>query len=189
MAKCELETVPDFGILPDLVYLNVSFNPFDEITPQQFSPFCNLQKLDIQNSSHLNPCTCKSLHEYFDRRLIYLNHSFDCPTIHEGTHFFFLNSFYKILCHFFANNQNDAAFLPEEVYCSESVNATADTDDFDKCLTRVQEKKLHEKAKETWIGITIGLGVFFIIFIGKRLIYSRLILDKKNYFSIISLFQ
>ncbi|XP_055311112.1 chondroadherin-like isoform X2 [Sitodiplosis mosellana] len=135
MAYCDLSSIPDLGILPDLVYLNVSFNLFDEITPQQFSPLCSLNTLVIENSTHLSPCTCKSLQAYLDRRLIYVNHTFDCPTVHE------------------------------EVYCSESVNATADTDDFDKCLTRVQEKKRDEQAKETWMLIVIGLGVFFIVFI------------------------
>lgn len=55
----------------------------------------------------------------------------------------------------------------EEVYCSESVNATADTEDFDKCLTRVQEKERDKAAKETWMSIMIGLAIFFFVFICK----------------------
>ncbi|XP_031625193.1 toll-like receptor 4 isoform X2 [Contarinia nasturtii] len=135
MAECSLTSILDFGILPDLVHLNISFNVLNEITPQQFSPFCNLRTVTIQNSTKLNPCTCKSLQAYFDRRLIFLNHTFDCQTPHE------------------------------EVYCSESVNATVDSDEYNKCLVRVEEKIREEKSREMWLRISIGLGVFFAIFI------------------------
>lgn len=86
MANCELTSIPDFGILPDLVYLNVSFNLFEELKPQEFSPFCKLTTLVINNSTKYIPCTCKkSLQTYFDRRLIKMNDPLDCTTDHEGT--------------------------------------------------------------------------------------------------------
>lgn len=86
MANCDLLSIPDFGILPDLIYLNVSFNQFEDLKPQEFSPFCKLGTLVINNSTKNIPCTCKkTLQTYFDRRLIILNDSLDCTTDHEGT--------------------------------------------------------------------------------------------------------
>lgn len=79
--------MPEFGILPELLELNVSYNTFDQITPQQFSSFCALKYLVIENSTELSPCMCKSLQSYFDRRTIKLRDTFDCPTIHEGMAF------------------------------------------------------------------------------------------------------
>lgn len=85
LAGCRLSALPDFGILPELVHLNISNNAFDQITPQQFSPFCQLKFVVIENSTLMSPCMCKSLQSYFDRRLITIRDTFDCPTIHEGT--------------------------------------------------------------------------------------------------------
>lgn len=87
IANCRLSSLPEFGILPELVQLNISFNAFDQITPQQFSPFCALKYLAIENSTELSPCMCKSLQSYYDRRHITLKDTFDCPTIHESKQF------------------------------------------------------------------------------------------------------
>lgn len=84
LADCRLSSLPDFGILPELVQLNVSFNRFDEIVPQQFSPLCQLSKLDIKNCTKISPCMCKTLNEYFNRRNISIIDYFECPRIHEG---------------------------------------------------------------------------------------------------------
>lgn len=84
LARCRLTKLPDFGILPELVQLNVSFNLFNEITPQQFSPLCKLSKLDIKNCTKINPCMCKTLTDYFNRRNIFIIDYFGCPRVHEG---------------------------------------------------------------------------------------------------------
>lgn len=81
---CRLTQIPDFGILPHLNQLNISRNVFGDITPQQFSPFCTLQSVAIENSTELSPCMCKTLKSYFAGRNIYLKDVFDCPTLHEG---------------------------------------------------------------------------------------------------------
>lgn len=83
-ANCRLESVPNLGILPDLVLLNMSFNQMQQVTPQQFSPYCSLQMVALENTTQMNPCMCKSLQAYFERRQIKLVDYFDCPTIYEG---------------------------------------------------------------------------------------------------------
>lgn len=84
IANCRLSMLPDFGILPELIYLNISYNQFDKITPQQFSPFCRLTSLVIENSTDLTPCMCKSLKQYLNRREIELKDTFDCPSTRAG---------------------------------------------------------------------------------------------------------
>lgn len=81
---CRLTQIPDFGTLPHLNHLNISCNVFGDITPQQFSPFCTLQSVSIENSTELSPCMCKTLKSYFIRRNIHLKDAFDCPTLHAG---------------------------------------------------------------------------------------------------------
>lgn len=89
IANCRLASLPDFGVLPDLYHLNISYNQLDQITPQQFSPYCSLSNLVIENSTHLTPCMCKTLKIYFDRRHIELKDTFDCPLIRPGKWFSF----------------------------------------------------------------------------------------------------
>lgn len=83
-ASCRLSSVPDLGILPDLVMLNVSFNPLDQITPQQLSQYCSLKIVAVESPTEMSPCMCQTLRSYFERRAIQLKDWYDCPTIHEG---------------------------------------------------------------------------------------------------------
>lgn len=104
LSNCRLSSVPDFGILPELYHLNLSFNPLDQVAPQQFSSYCSLSVVVLENATDINPCTCQSLHVYFIRRNISLRDWFDCPTIHEGInsqsfilfHTFFYYNFYLL---------------------------------------------------------------------------------------------
>lgn len=83
-SNCRLSSVPDLGILPHLVELNISFNPLDQISPQQFSQYCSLTKVALESSTEMSPCMCKTLKAYLERREIALIDWLDCPTIHEG---------------------------------------------------------------------------------------------------------
>lgn len=55
-----------------------------QITPQQFSPYCSLKRVELENTTEMNQCMCQSLPAYFDRRQIKLFDGFDCPTLHAG---------------------------------------------------------------------------------------------------------
>lgn len=58
LANNNLNSIPhQFGILPDLFHLNISSNRMLELTPQQFSPFCNLKEVDLNNTS-MEKCRC-----------------------------------------------------------------------------------------------------------------------------------
>lgn len=80
----KLSTIPDFGILPKLDLLNVTGNPLSEITPQQFSPFCSLKSIDIENATDMEPCACQAIKVYLQSHSITLKYGLDCSTIKEG---------------------------------------------------------------------------------------------------------
>lgn len=58
-----------------------------QMTPQQFSPYCSLQMVALENTTEMSPCMCQLLQAYFDRRRIKLVDWFDCPTLNEGKFF------------------------------------------------------------------------------------------------------
>lgn len=84
LGSCRLEMVPDLGILPKLLVMNMSNNPMSEVTVQQFSPFCRLISIEIQNGTQMPPCMCKALKLYFRNRSITLKEGLDCSTENEG---------------------------------------------------------------------------------------------------------
>lgn len=94
MGSCRLEMVPDLGILPKLLVLNISNNPLSEVTAQQFSPFCSLISIEIQNGTQMPPCMCKTLKFYFRNRSINLKEGLDCSTEREGRLFHSIETSY-----------------------------------------------------------------------------------------------
>lgn len=85
LGSCRLEMVPNLGILPTLVVLNISNNPLTEVTAQQFSPFCSLTSIEIQNATQMPPCMCKTVKIYFRNRSITMKEGLDCSTEREGS--------------------------------------------------------------------------------------------------------
>ena len=76
--------LPDFGILPDLYFLNISHNPIRDITTQQFSPMCNLKEVDL-NNTHMGPCVCQTITTFLLRkRQADLKSSFYCDASSQG---------------------------------------------------------------------------------------------------------
>lgn len=64
LASNHLETIPhQFGILPDLHHLNISSNYMRDLTPQQFSPFCNLKEVDLNNTA-MHKCRCMEIVDF-----------------------------------------------------------------------------------------------------------------------------
>lgn len=71
LADNNLNHIPsEFGILPELRHLNISSNRMMELTPQQFSPFCNLKEVDLNNTL-LDKCKCLKIVEFltFNRNI------------------------------------------------------------------------------------------------------------------------
>lgn len=77
VANCNLNEVPSLGILPDLYFLNISSNPLKDIKSQNFSPFCNLKTIDL-NETRMQPCTCQIILTYLRHRSVMLKTEFLC---------------------------------------------------------------------------------------------------------------
>lgn len=84
IGSCRLNVVPNLGILPQLVVMNISNNPLREVTAQQFSGFCSLTSIEIQNATEMPPCMCKAINIYFRNRTITMKNGLDCSTESEG---------------------------------------------------------------------------------------------------------
>jgi Leucine-rich repeat (LRR) protein len=79
---------PQFGILPDLNHLNISGNRMIDLTPQQFSPFCNLKEVDLNNTA-MDKCRCVDVVDFLTGKRDVDISSFYCR-VNSGGQFEFL---------------------------------------------------------------------------------------------------
>lgn len=98
IANNRLYKIPDFGVLPELHTLNISSNSMRDLTPQQFSPFCNIKEVDMNNTG-IEKCRCEEVTRFlYKKRDAYLLSSFYCDAISSGNSLIliilnFLNAF------------------------------------------------------------------------------------------------
>lgn len=84
IANNRLYKIPAFGILPELYKLNISSNPMRDLTPQQFSPFCHMKEIDLNNTV-MEKCRCEEVTRFLlKKREAYLLSSFYCDVISSG---------------------------------------------------------------------------------------------------------
>lgn len=153
IANNRLFKIPDIGILPELHKLNLSSNVMRDLTPQQFSPFCNLKEVDLNNTA-MEKCRCEEVTKFlFRKRDAYLSSSFYCDAISSGE-----TSRWNIL----------GAFTKFYILeCKFDVNVTfAETQDYQTCLNIRREVIAHQKAQLTWGIIAISVVGFLVFFIG-----------------------
>jgi len=70
LSRNNMDKIPkELGILPNLVFLNISSNPLRDLTPQQFSPFCHLNEVNITDSRLKNmKCDCEKVTRFLVRK-------------------------------------------------------------------------------------------------------------------------
>lgn len=84
IANNRLFKIPDFGILPELFKLNISSNPMRDLISQQFSPFCHMKEIDLNNTA-MEKCRCEEVTRFLlKKRDAYLLSSFYCDVISSG---------------------------------------------------------------------------------------------------------
>lgn len=83
LAKNSLKHLPDFGVLPDLWRLNISSNPLVDLVPQEFSPYCNLKTIDL-NDTQITPCTCQAVVYYLRVHGVKTKNGVNCDTTAQG---------------------------------------------------------------------------------------------------------
>lgn len=68
LASNEFYRIPDIGILPELNHLNFSMNILEELTPEQFAPFCQIKFVDL-NDTKVNACQCAQVNYFMEEEL------------------------------------------------------------------------------------------------------------------------
>lgn len=80
----EIDTLPDFGMMPHLVKLNITGNPEVEMSLKSFAGLCNLQILSMDNVTAVfeDPCECWILEKWLRDRNVMFS-SWECPSLEE----------------------------------------------------------------------------------------------------------
>lgn len=68
LASTEIDKVPDLGILPELLHLNLSMNAFKHLAPEQFAPLCQLKEVDL-NKTNIEACQCHKINFFIENEL------------------------------------------------------------------------------------------------------------------------
>lgn len=50
VANCSLTAIPNLGTLPQLTFLNISYNKLLHVEPHSFAPYCQLSKIDLTDT-------------------------------------------------------------------------------------------------------------------------------------------
>lgn len=146
VSACSLRRVPNFGILPNLNFLNLSHNSLRELKMQDFSPYCSLVWVDLNHTS-VDPCECEITMDNFRMRStrVILGEG-GCNVPHS----------YK------------------KPYCNQPSNESMiETAEYADCKANVKERELREASVFTWKIISACLGGFFVAFIGLLYLLHR----------------
>lgn len=68
IAATEIDKLPDLGILPDLIHLNISMNKLKHLKPEQFAPLCQLKHVDF-NKTDVGDCDCHKINMFIEYEL------------------------------------------------------------------------------------------------------------------------
>lgn len=68
IAGTEIDKIPELGILPELLYLNVSMNDLKQLAPEQFAPFCQIKHVDL-NKTNVGSCQCHQINMFIEHEL------------------------------------------------------------------------------------------------------------------------
>lgn len=72
LSSCGFRHLPDLGLLPQLLFYNISFNPLRSLEPKHFANTCNLKKLDISGSIDImRHCDLRAAITWFEEKHIY----------------------------------------------------------------------------------------------------------------------
>lgn len=50
IANCSLNAMPNLGLLPQLTFLNISYNKLRHVEPRSFASYCQLSKIDLTDT-------------------------------------------------------------------------------------------------------------------------------------------
>ncbi|XP_029163225.1 asporin-like [Nylanderia fulva] len=151
LTKNELTTIPNIGVQPTLLNLNVSYNKITSISTEDLAPFCSLKELDLTGNSinfKAGSCDCQRFIAWVKLRQI------------------------KIKPDDLYNCTETPAALNE--YCANVRFSNRTNELFDECLAIIQHEVETEKARSFWIYVVSCIAVFlFVLFVGLFCMYKQ----------------
>ncbi|XP_020289515.1 leucine-rich repeat-containing protein let-4 [Pseudomyrmex gracilis] len=149
LSKNKLTKIPDIGLQPALLRLNVSDNAIASISPEDVAPFCSLQLLSLARTSikfNNANCECQTFNAWVKLRNIKLIPGyFNCTkppiAVKNCTNIEFTNRTYEL---------------------------------YDECSAIIQQKMETEKARSVWITVIISVsGFLFLVFVVLFCVHKR----------------
>lgn len=72
ISNCKIKVLPEWGLLPQLMFYNISHNPLISLEVKYFPVMCNLATIDITESiGNIRLCNLKPAISWFQDRTIY----------------------------------------------------------------------------------------------------------------------
>ncbi|XP_029163254.1 biglycan-like [Nylanderia fulva] len=158
LAKNELTMIPNIGVQPTLLDLNVSNNNITSISTEDLAPFCSLKELDLTGNNinfKADSCDCQTFNAWVELRKIKMksDNLYNCidppTTLHKDcTNVKFSNRTYEL---------------------------------FNECSAMIQHKIKTEKARSVWIYVASSISVFlFVVFVALFCVHKRNRTQRKN---------
>ncbi|XP_049879619.1 toll-like receptor 4 isoform X2 [Pectinophora gossypiella] len=136
LSDCKIKQLPDWGLLPQLIFYNISHNPLTSLEAKHFAVMCNLGNLDLSKSiDGIRLCELRPVVSWFQEKGVY----------------FLLDDYTKLNSKEFERCQSDDLG---------AYNAT-----FQKCKSEYMLVENKRTSRRTWLTISGGLAGFLVGFI------------------------
>ncbi|XP_032528913.1 tsukushi [Danaus plexippus] len=137
LSDCKIKTLPDFGVLPQLLLYNISHNPLISFDPSPFSSMCKLAKVDVTESlDKIKVCDMKLTIMWFQEKRVY----------------FQLGDYTRLNSREYENCRKME--LPESLNIS-----------YHNCRMAYTEIQSIQTSRKTWLTIGGGLAGFLVGFV------------------------
>lgn len=94
LGDCLLSKLPNLGLLPNLVELNLTGNPIASISAEQLAPLCRLKVLHVPeklfSNKKENVCHCHEFSHWTNKNSIFTNFTLNCSELSKYFWFFFV---------------------------------------------------------------------------------------------------
>lgn len=72
ISDCKIKQLPNWGSLPQLINYNISNNPLITLNTDHFAPMCNLQRVDLtESTTYLKLCSMRTAVLWFQAKRIF----------------------------------------------------------------------------------------------------------------------
>lgn len=139
ISNCKISKLPDWGDMPQLTDYNISHNPLEVLKTEHFSRMCNLEKVDLTESTNDLPlCGIKSTVMWFKLKRI--------PFVFDSKYYNKLNT-------------------PEFSNCPLEDDFGANNATYHRCKAEYLKVQSIKTSRRTWLTIGGGLAGFLVGFV------------------------